>query len=105
MILGLPRGMAPEAAPPARGHHIASIGLDRLEATLYERDCLREKAAHEHTCEACKDGLHRACVRRLSEAAHPPLPMLPCSCPDCALGIPEAAEYLATTWESPGGIE
>lgn len=88
-------------APVTRGTLFASVGAERLERILYERDELREAAARAGACAECRGGVHEACARALynevaysgSDAIGPrglgPAPS--CSCTDCALGIPEAA--------------
>jgi hypothetical protein len=78
-LLALRRGQM----APARGHLLASLGADRLEAVLYERDELRAHAAAENTCDPCLSADHDNCSGG---------PIAPgCSCTDCELGIPEAA--------------
>jgi len=59
-------GLAPERAAPTRGWHIASIGLDRTREALAEVGVV---------------GVEQS--------------VSPCSCPDCALGIPRATMELA----------
>lgn len=82
-------------APIVRGSHLAQLGANSLERLLYERDEMREREARRGACDICKLGQHDCCLRTAhiehyqdAEDA-PPLPG--CTCPDCALGIPEAA--------------
>jgi hypothetical protein len=98
MNIAAPR---PEHAAPTRGYHIASIGLDRLERILYERDELREREAQAGACSPCFAGLHQDCYRSAAlealdnggEALGPaPLKVPSCTCSDCALGIHQAAD-------------
>jgi len=87
--------------PPARGQMLVSLGAERLERILYERDELREREALANACRECRAGRHEECLLVLynevadsgSDAIGPqglgPAPS--CSCTDCVLGIPEAA--------------
>lgn len=71
-------------APIQRGTLLAILGGDRLEAILYERDELRGREAEANTCDPCLADDHEHCSGG---------PIAPgCSCQDCELGIPDAAQ-------------
>lgn len=97
-------------APIGRGTLIATVGMDRLEAVLYERDELRDTFARAGACGPCREGAHDCCARTSTEAYLETYPGMTdqvpsCSCPDCALGIPEAATDTSVPREVQAAVE